>query len=98
MEKVWHEWRLDRCQRNAKRDGYCTQHHPYAVEKRKLKREAEFKKQQYNTPWARLGRADERLKEAESLMIEVAHHLQRPQMGQDNNEFAARMLAWTEKL
>ena len=38
------------------------------------------------------------IKEAEELMIEVAQHLQRPNMGQDNNEFAARMIQWTEKL
>ena len=37
-----------------------------------------------------------RIELGKDLMVEVAQHLQRKIMGQDNNEFAWRMLNWVE--
>lgn len=39
--EVWNGWRFHKCARNAKRDGYCTQHHPDTKKAKKDKRQAE---------------------------------------------------------
>jgi len=41
-EEVWHGYSSSRCSRNAKRDGYCTQHHPETKAERKRKQAARW--------------------------------------------------------
>lgn len=43
-------WREHRCCRNATKDGYCKQHHPDEVEKRKSAIEERQKKKLLNSP------------------------------------------------
>jgi thymidylate kinase len=38
----------------------------------------------------------EKVEAAEVIMLDAYKHLSRKQMGQDNNELAARMIAWVE--
>ena len=66
-EMVWDAggWRKHRCSRNAVVDGYCRQHHPDAVEKRKKEREAREKARWEASPSMRLMRAQKRIAELE---------------------------------
>lgn len=50
-KRVWGEYGSAPCSRKAKRDGYCTQHHPDAKAERDAKREAEWAKERARTGW-----------------------------------------------
>ena len=41
-ERISGEWRSYRCSRNAVKDGYCKQHHPDEIKKRKIKSEIDY--------------------------------------------------------
>ena len=42
-ESVWGDYHSYQCQRKAKRDGYCTQHHPDSAKAREYKRAAKWR-------------------------------------------------------
>ena len=51
------------CQRKAKRDGWCTQHHPDSEAKRRAEADARYKARRDNLPLVRLGRCTKALAE-----------------------------------
>jgi len=68
-----HDWgRTHQCPRDAKKDGYCMQHHPDSVAKRRAKSDARFeeKRARAHAPYERLNEmslALQRIKCAKSL-------------------------------
>ena len=60
-ERVWHHFCNSQCSRNAVKDGYCKQHHPDSVAKRKKESEERLRR----SPYARLERATLEIKELE---------------------------------
>ena len=60
-ERVMHGYHLSQCSRKAVKDGYCKQHHPDSVAKRKEENEALWKKKQAESPWAKLEKASLRI-------------------------------------
>jgi len=69
--------RYTQCSRYAVKDGYCKQHHPDAVKKRKEEKDARFHKQQENAPWklkqkiAELQAENKKLRDALEDVIEA---------------------------
>jgi hypothetical protein len=61
-ESIMHGFHLRQCSRNAVKDGYCTQHHPDSVKARRDKQDAEWKRKQENSIYARFGRLQAKLK------------------------------------
>lgn len=51
------------CQRKHKRDGYCTQHHPEAVAKRRAESDARYEAQTYrrNAPYRKIAELERKL-------------------------------------
>lgn len=62
--------RQDQCSRQAKRDGYCNQHHPDTVKARKEKSHNNYvaKKRRENKPWHLLAAAEQRIKALEEAL------------------------------
>ena len=72
--KVWSVdgWHQYPCSRNAKKDGYCTQHHPNNVEKRRKASEEREQKAYENSPLQRTIRAESKLKELEAENVSLS--------------------------
>lgn len=46
LGKVWDGWRHLNCSRAVKRDGFCTQHHPETIAKRRAEQDARYAEKQ----------------------------------------------------
>ena len=66
--------RVSRCSRKAKRDGYCTQHHPDSVADREKKAEDFYQEERKKSPYYRLSVA---MKRIETLKAENAQQAER---------------------
>ncbi|KKN10560.1 hypothetical protein LCGC14_1035480 [marine sediment metagenome] len=67
-KKVWNQWQHYLCSRYAVKDGYCKQHHPDGVAKRKKISDDKWKVKMYNEPLSVARRKIEALeKEIEDL-------------------------------
>lgn len=55
-EKVFRDFHSHRCTRRAKRDGFCTQHHPDTVKARRDASSAKYEKERENSPTQQLRR------------------------------------------
>jgi hypothetical protein len=62
---VWDGWGHRRCLRWAWKDGYCKQHHPDSVEKRREESERRYEEKRKRDPWIRLG---SRVRQLESFI------------------------------
>ena len=62
-EKVWEGFHSHRCLRKAVKDGYCTQHHPDSVAKRRAKSEERYQAQLENSPYHKIGKLQKENKE-----------------------------------
>jgi hypothetical protein len=60
-----------RCSRNAKRDGYCTQHHPDSKKAREEAAGRRWKEKQKRSPWNQLGAATKRIKKLEGEIAKL---------------------------
>lgn len=58
--------RFRHCTRKAKKEGYCTQHHPDSVKKREEEATRKWKEKQDNSVYARLEKALKRNRELEA--------------------------------
>lgn len=61
----------NRCSRNAVNDGYCKQHHPDAVAKRKQEADIRYEEKQKNSPYYRLKIAKNKIKELEVQLATI---------------------------
>ena len=64
-KEVWSHFHHYPCSRYAVKDGYCWQHHPDKVAKRKRLSEEKFLREMDNSPWNKLQKAKEKIKELE---------------------------------
>ena len=60
-EEIMDGWHFRGCSRKAKKDGYCTQHHPDTIAKRDKDRAARDKIEQENSIYARHKRSQAKL-------------------------------------
>lgn len=65
-KRVWKGWHDQQCRRNATMDGYCKQHHPDTVEKRKKARAERWEEKRKKQPWYLLQEAHKRIAELEA--------------------------------
>ena len=56
----------NRCARKAWKDGYCKQHHPDSIKKRREESRRKFDEKQKQSPWYKLKMATERIAELEA--------------------------------
>ena len=56
------------CQRNAVKDGYCTQHHPDSVRKRTEESNRRYEERRKNEPLYKLHEAQKRIAELEAQL------------------------------
>ena len=59
------------CCRYAVRDGYCKQHHPDSVMARAEKSSQKYRDDIANSTWAKLARAENRIKELEAQIAKL---------------------------
>lgn len=60
-----------RCSRNAWKDGYCKQHHPETVKKRREESQRKWEAKHARSPLALLAKANARIKELEEELIKL---------------------------
>ena len=53
---VWHDYHQDQCTRAAKRDGWCSQHHPDAEKERRSIAHEKWEKRRAASPAAEVAR------------------------------------------
>lgn len=63
-----------RCSRKAKKDGFCIQHHPDSKEKRKKEAELRYEEQKKHSPWHRLGKAIDCIKDLKAALESIANN------------------------
>ena len=73
-EQVVDGWTIRKCARAAVSDGYCKQHHPDAVKKRREESDRRYQKQLEESPYRLLAKANERIADLEA---ELADYKQR---------------------
>lgn len=69
--KVWKNWNYYNCTRKAVLDGYCKQHHPDSVSKRREESHKRYQEQWENSTIRRLEKAIERIKALEAEIEEL---------------------------
>ncbi len=65
---------LHQCTRKATRDGYCYQHHPDAVEKRRKESDRAYHKRMERDPFTLFMRCQKRCAEVESVLRKFVEH------------------------
>ncbi len=75
-ERVWNKWNYFSCSRYVIKDGYCWQHHPDEVAKRRKLSEEKFQRELNNSPWRKLEKAKERIKELKEEIGQLKSQLQ----------------------
>ena len=74
-EKVWDGWNSRQCSRSVWRDGYCKQHHPDEVKKRRDAAMERYEEKLKKSPYVRLADAKERIAELESEVKSLRQQL-----------------------
>lgn len=62
-EKVWGGFHFHRCLRKAVKDGYCKQHHPDSVAKRREASDKRYQEQLEHSPYRKIGKLQKENKE-----------------------------------
>lgn len=84
--RVWGNFNFHRCPRKAVKDGYCYQHHPEAVQKRKEEAEKRSEEAQQQSPWAKLERARKRIEELETTLKKANERIKELEGEEDANQ------------
>jgi hypothetical protein len=96
-EQIWGNYRHVGCSRKAVVDGYCKQHHPDNVNKRREESDRKWNEKQARTPLAvakkNIESLEKRVKELEQEVLMSGKHLKRVQA--ENETWQE---AWTKKL
>ena len=84
-KEMRNNWGHSPCSRNAVQDGWCRQHHPDSVEKRKKASTERFNAKEANSIPARFERAQERITELEATVRRLNRRCQQAEKAASEN-------------